>query len=190
MKSSNEVESESIAVQENTHTAVTAAARAQRGIRWSRLLAYGVLPTLAFLLTATAAWLKWLDASNVSQNTTADTVAAAKHATTALLSYQADTVEKDLNAAQGRLTGEFKTSYAKLTNEVVIPGSKEQRISAAATVPAAAPVSVTPKHAVVLLFVNQTVTVGTDAPTDTSSVVRVSMDKVSDRWLVSGFEPI
>jgi Mce-associated membrane protein len=43
---------------------------------------------------------------------------------------------------------------------------------------------------VVLVFVGQTVVVGEEAPTDMSSVVRVSMDKVGDQWLVSRFEPI
>lgn len=47
-----------------------------------------------------------------------------------------------------------------------------------------------PKHAVVLLFVDQTVIIGTDAPTDTASTVRVSLDKVGNRWLISSFDPI
>jgi Mce-associated membrane protein len=40
------------------------------------------------------------------------------------------------------------------------------------------------------VFVNQTTTVGDGAPTDTTSSVRVSLDKVSGIWLVSGFDPI
>ena len=44
---------------------------------------------------------------------------------------------------------------------MVIPGAKEKQISAVATVPAAASVSAEPNHAVVLVFVNQTVVVGT-----------------------------
>jgi Mce-associated membrane protein len=51
-------------------------------------------------------------------------------------------------------------------------------------------VSAKPDHAVVLLFVNQTVVMGTDAPTNTASSVRVTLDKVGDRWLVSGFDPV
>jgi Mce-associated membrane protein len=73
---------------------------------------------------------------------------------------------------------------------VVIPGATQKQISAVATVPAAASVSATENHAVVLVFVNQTVTVGTGAPTDTASSVRVTLDKVADRWLISGFDPV
>ncbi len=200
LETPDNLEAETIAVQEKAgavtgrtdtnDAAATPEARPKRSIKWPHLVAFGLLPALALLLAGTAGWLKWLDSSVVTQGAMAEPVAAAKDATAALLSYQADTVEEDLLAAQDRLTGEFKDSYLQLANEVVIPGSKEQGISAVATVPAAAPVSATPKQVVVLLFVNQTVVVGNDPPTDTSSVVRVSMEKLSDRWLVSDFEAI
>lgn len=117
-------------------------------------------------------------------------VAAARETATAILSYNPDTVEKELNAARDRLTGPFLDEYTKLVNEVVIPGSKEKGISAVAQVPAAASVSATANHAVALVFVDQTVTVGKDTPTNTASSVRVTLDRVGDRWLVSGFEPV
>jgi Mce-associated membrane protein len=88
------------------------------------------------------------------------------------------------------LTGTFKESYTQLTHDVVIPGAKQRHISAVATVPAAASVSANAIHAVVLVFVNQTVNVGTDPPSGTASAVRVTLDKVGDRWLISGFDPI
>lgn len=54
----------------------------------------------------------------------------------------------------------------------------------------AASVSASENHAVVLVFVDQTTVVGNDAPTDTDSVVRVTLDRIGNRWLISGFEPI
>ena len=72
----------------------------------------------------------------------------------------------------------------------MIPGAKQKQIAAVATVPAVASVTAKPNHAVVLVFVNQTVIVGQDAPTDTASSVRVTMDKVGDRWLISKFDPV
>ncbi|MDT5067194.1 MAG: Mce-associated rane protein, partial [Mycobacterium sp.] len=51
-------------------------------------------------------------------------------------------------------------------------------------------VSAKPNHAVVLVFVNQTVVVGTDAPTDTASSVKVTLDKHGDEWLISEFQPV
>ena len=72
---------------------------------------------------------------------------------------------------------------------MVIPGAKQKQISAVANVPAAASVSANPGRAVVLVFVNQTVTVGSGVPTDTASSVRITLDKVGDRWLISQVRP-
>jgi Mce-associated membrane protein len=169
---------------------VTPPARWRR-IKWSRVLAFGVLPLLAVAIAAGAGFLKWQDAwIRGSKVAGIESVAAAKDSTVALLSYQPDTVDKDLRAARNRLTGGFKDSYTQLIQDVVIPGAKKQNISAVATVPAAASVSATPNHAVALLFVDQTVAVGNDAPTSTSSIVRVTLDKTGGRWLISAFDPV
>ncbi|WP_059017207.1 hypothetical protein [Mycobacterium sp. M26] len=169
----------------------TEAAEPKKGFSATRLVAFVILPVLALLLGAAAGYLKWENSSRRDADRAAvAAVAAAKDSTVALLSYKPDTVEKDLGAARDRLTGTFLDAYTQLVNTVVIPGAKEKKISALATVPAAASVSAKPDHAVVLLFVDQTVVVGTDAPTATASSVRVTLDKVGDRWLISGFDPI
>src|ERR1700726_515289 len=166
-------------------------ARERRRIRWSRLIAYALLPGLALLLASTAGYLKWQDVSlRDAAVARAESVRAATDGTVALLSYRPDTVQKDLEAARGRLTGTFLSSYTQLTHEVVIPGAKQKQISAVATVPGAASVSASANHAVALLFVNQTVIVGQDAPTNTASSVRVTLDKIDGRWLISQFDPV
>jgi Mce-associated membrane protein len=162
-----------------------------RRIKWSRVLAFGALPALALVIAVAAGFLKWQDGwVRGSKVAGIESVAAAKDSTIALLSYQPDTVDKELKDARDRLTGSFKDSYTQLIQDVVIPGAKKQHISAVATVPAASSVSATPKHAVALLYVDQTVAVGNDAPTDTSSIVRVTLDRIGGRWLISGFDPI
>ncbi|SPM35994.1 Mce associated membrane protein [Mycobacterium rhizamassiliense] len=163
----------------------------RRRIAWSRVLAYGILPGLALLLAVAAGYFKWVnDSSHDLAVARAESTRVASEDVTALLSYKADSADKELNAARDRLTGEFKDAYTSLIREVVIPGAKEKRISAAAKVSAAAPVSATDNHAVVLLYVNQTVTIGDGAPTDTQPVIRVTLDKVDGRWLVSHFDPV
>jgi Mce-associated membrane protein len=160
-------------------------------IRWSRVLVYGVLPTAAMVLAAAAGFLKWQDGSaRAEQVARIESVAAAKDSTIALLSYKSDTVEKQLDAAKSTLTGEFKDSYSKLISDVVIPGAKRGHVSITATVPAAASVSATADHAVTLLYVNQSAVVGNEPPTDSASSVRVTLDKVDGRWLISGFDPV
>jgi Mce-associated membrane protein len=162
-----------------------------RPARWARVLAYGILPAAALLLCGTAGYLKWIDgATRDAEIAGAQSVQAAIDDTVSMLSYRPDTVAQNLAAARDRMTGRFRDSYASLTNDVVIPGAKQRQISAVATVPAAASVSASATHAVVLVFVNQTTVIGSDPPTDTASSVRVTLEKVHDQWLISRFDPI
>ena len=164
---------------------------AKRRIDWARVFAFGVLPAIALLLGAGAGYLKWVDNSvRNAEIARTESVQTAKDSTVAMLSYKPDTVEQNLNDARRLLTGEFRESYTGLINDVVIPGAKQKQISAVASVPAAASVSADPNEAVVLVFVNQTVVVGQDTPTDTASSVRVTLEKIDGRWLISAFDPV
>jgi Mce-associated membrane protein len=152
--------------------------------------AYVLLPLLVMAAAAGAGYLKYQAGSARAARTAAITsVEAATDGTIALLSYRPDTVQATLTAASDRLTGQFRDSYTSLTNEVVIPGAKEKNISATATVPAASSVSASEDHAVVLVFVDQSVIVGNDAPSATASAVQVTLDQTGGRWLISGFDP-
>jgi Mce-associated membrane protein len=176
---------------EETEPADAVAVPEKRSIEWPRVLAYGILPGLALVLALGAAFLKYQDNSvRDGDSAAAESVQVAKDSTIALLSYKPDTVEQQLTDARSLLTGDFQQAYTDLTTDVVIPGAKEKQISAVATVPAAAAVEAEPNRAVVLVFVNQTVVVGADVPTDTASSVRVTLEKTGDRWLISGFDPV
>jgi Mce-associated membrane protein len=177
------------------HTAATSQpaepTKAKRRIQWARVFAFGVLPAVALVLALGAGYLKWMDNSvRDDAKARSESMQAAKDSTIALLSYKPETVEQQLGAARDLLTGDFRDSYTSLTTDVVIPGAKQKHVSAMASVPAVASVSANPRHAVVLVFVNQTVVVGQDAPTDTASSVRITLDKVGDRWLISKFDPV
>ncbi|MCV7361749.1 hypothetical protein H7K19_09350 [Mycolicibacterium neworleansense] len=158
---------------------------------WRRLLAVGVLPAAALILAIGAGFLKWQDSAvRSAQAAGVEAVRAASDNTVAILSYQPDTVDTALPSAAARLTGEFRDQYTQLIDDVVIPGAKQQVISAVASVPAAAVVSASAGHAVVLVLVDQTTTIGTDPPTKSTSSVRVTLDKIENRWLISQFEPV
>jgi Mce-associated membrane protein len=158
---------------------------------WSRVVAYALLPAMALLIALAAGYLKWQEAT-LREDLAAhpQSVQAAVDGTVGLLSYRPETVDKDLEAAKSRLTGKFLDAYTSLTRDVVIPGAKQKQISAKATVAAAALTSETASHAAVLLFVNQTVIVGQTAPTNTASSVRVTLDNIDGRWLISQFDPV
>jgi Mce-associated membrane protein len=169
-----------------------AEAPVERGSRfsWTRLLVVG-LPALALIMALGVGYLKWLDGTARESRAAAEaSVRAASESTIAILSYKPETVDRDLKAAAERLTAGFRQQYTQLVNDVVAPGAKQQHITAVATVPAAASVSATGKHAVALVFVDQTTTVGNDAPTQTTSSVRVSLEQVDGRWLISQFDPV
>jgi Mce-associated membrane protein len=155
-----------------------------------RLLAV-ILPALALILALGVGYLTWLDHKERESRAAAEeSVRAASESTIAILSYKPETVDQDLKAAADRLTAGFRQQYTQLVTDVVAPGAKQQHITAVATVPAAASVSATGKQAVVLVFVDQTTTVGNDPPTQSTSSVRVTLDKVDGRWLISLFDPV
>ncbi|GLE52974.1 hypothetical protein [Mycobacterium montefiorense] len=186
-----EILEEATDLTETTDVALAEPAHERRAIPWSRVLAYGVLPAIALVLALGAGYFRWvLGSSDELALARTESVRAASEDATALLSYRADSVDKDLGAARERLTGEFKDAYTALIHEVVIPGAKEKRISSVAKVSAASSVSATADHAVALLFVNQTVTIGGGSPTDTQPVIKVTLDKVNGRWLVARFDPV
>ncbi|BBY31378.1 hypothetical protein [Mycolicibacterium sediminis] len=187
-------EPESTAVEvDDTDTeadAVTAEPEAGR-LDWARIAAQGILPGLLLVLAVAAGYLKYVDNSvRIDDQARTESVQAARDITVAMLSYTPDKVEQQLDDARNRLTGAFQESYSSLISETVIPGAREKQISAVATVPDAASVSADPDHAVALVFVNQTVVVGGDAPTNTASSVRVTLEKSGGKWLISSFEPV
>jgi Mce-associated membrane protein len=159
------------------------------GANWSRILVYGLLPALVLLLAVAAGLLKWKDSSvRNTELARSQSVTAARDSTITLLSFRFDTVDRDVAAARERLTGGFRDVYTQRTQEELIPNAKEQKVSATAVVPGVASESATSNHAVVLVFVNQTIKIGNSAPADAASSVRATLDKVGERWLVSGFD--
>lgn len=157
--------------------------------------AFGALAAAAIVLGAVIGYLQWQAHSHrQSDAARAASMQAARDTAVAILSYTVDNVDKDLGSRIDRLTGGFRTQYTDLMNTQVIPGSKKDNVSSATEVPAAASVSATPTHAVTLLYIDQTVTRapggGPPAPTRSTFSVRVTLDRVGERWLVSEFKPV
>ena len=152
-----------------------------------------VIPTLlAVVLAVAAAWLFWDSAGRRGAVRAGDDAAqAARDAIVEILSYQPATAQQSLeSAARDRLTGKFRDDYTQLIKTVVLPDAVGKRITATAKVPAAAVVSADAHHVVVLAYIDQIMAVGSAAPTQTNSAVRVTMDNLDGRWLISGFDPI
>lgn len=151
----------------------------------TRTLAFVVLPVLALLLALGAAYFKWQDAvAGRTDAVRAESVQAARDITMAMLTYAPTTVDTQRAAVRERLTD------PRILDAVVVPGAKEKGITAVGSVAAAASVTAEPERAVVLLFVNQTVAVGSQPPGVIEQSVRVTLDRVDGRWLVSGYERV
>ncbi len=174
-----------------THDADIPAAPLAKPSGFRRALVFGLLPALAMALAGGVGYLKWQNATLAeTQTARIESVQAATAGTIAILSYNPDTVDRDVEAARGELTGNFRDAYTQLTHDLVIPTAKEKKISAVVTVPAAALVSASPDHAVVIVFVNQTTIQGNEPPAATASTVRVTLDNRDNRWLISDFTPV
>lgn len=155
---------------------------------------FGVLAAATVALGAGTGVLQWQARTQSEENAArAESLQAARETTAAILSYTPDTVDSDLAARTGRLTGGFLDEYTTLMNTTVIPSAKEGNVTAVAEVPGVASVSITGSRAVTLVFVDQSVTraaAGETAPVRSSFSVRVTLDKIGDRWLVSEFRPV
>ena len=117
-------------------------------------------------------------------------MSAASDGTVAILSYSPNTLQQDFSAAEAMLTGDFRNYYKQFTTQIVTPSVQQKRISSKAVVLRAGVETLTSDGAGILLFVNQTTTQENQAPTLTTSSVRVTLSKVSGKWLISRFDPL
>jgi Mce-associated membrane protein len=188
-EASVEEPAEAVAAVEKESAAEEPAEAEQKPAR-SRVSLLFVLSAIALVLTSAAAAFRWLIVSNhESEMARAESVQAARDITVEMLSYQPETVEQQLSGVRDKLTGEFLGKYTAMINEV-IPAAQAQQIAAVAEVPRIGSVSATPSGAELVLFVNQTVAVGDHAPQRTESVMRATMVKDGDRWLMAEYEPV
>ena len=111
--------------------------------------------------------------------------AAAERAATAILAYDAGSLDNDQAAAERFMTPTFAQKYAATFEKVVKPAAEETKAKVTAEVQGSAVVRAAPDRVRVLLFVDQT-TVSTANQGPQKALNRVEMDMVerSGTWLV------
>lgn len=152
---------------------------------------------LAVLLVASAVfagtgYFLWYRADQRTNTASSDVVlTAAKDGAVAMLSYAPETMDKDFADAKSHLTGDFLDYYTKFTQSVVTPAVKQKSVKTQATVAQAAVAELHRDSAMVLAFINQ-VTVSKENPDGSfaASSVKISMQNVNGKWLISAFDPI
>jgi Mce-associated membrane protein len=118
-------------------------------------------------------------------------ISAATDGTVAILTYSSSTLDHDFSAAKSHLTGDFLAYYSKFTEQIVAPAAKQKSLKTTAVVLRAAVSELHPDSAVVLVFANQSTTSAErPEPTLTTSSVLVTLIKVREQWLISGFNPV
>ena len=130
--------------------------------RLNRTLVAGLALAIAILMAA--ALTGWLYFSQLPSDQRTDAAAsqavvmAASDAAVAMLSYSAQSLDRDLADAKSHLTGGFLSYYQQFTDTVVVPAAKVNGVQTSAAVVRAAISQIQPNSAVVLMFVNQTTT--------------------------------
>ncbi len=162
-------------------------------VTWARL---GVILLVVALVASAgvAAWLYFKQyRPDQEMNAAASAVAldAAKNGTISLLSYSPEKLDKDFANAKSHLTGDFLSYYTQFTEQVVTPAAKQKSVKTSATVVRAAVSEMHPDSAVVLVFINQ-ITTSKENPDGAfaASAVKVGLQKISDAWLISSFDPV
>lgn len=164
----------------------------------TRRIEIRVVPLVLVLLMLAAGGLTallyfgWHQSDRQTDQAAADrAAAAASEGIVAILTYTPDTVDADVNKAKTHLTGDFLSYYDDFTQKIVAPAAKQKAVTTTAQVVGSAVAELHRDSAVVLVFVNQTMT-SKDRPEPgiaTSSVL-VTLTKVDDTWLISKFDPV
>jgi Mce-associated membrane protein len=120
-----------------------------------------------------------------------EVVRSASGGAVASLSYSADSLDRDFAQAKTHLTGDFLDYYTKFTAQIVAPMVQQNHITQKASVVQAAVSQLDPASAVVLVFIDQTVTSkDKPQPLTTPGTVRVTLTKVNGSWLISKLNPL
>ncbi|MBU3707447.1 MAG: hypothetical protein FGM50_12335 [Mycobacterium sp.] len=146
---------------------------------------------LAIVLMLTAGWL-WWDAHTrtAAERAGNDALATARESIAAMGTYRPDDAGQVLPAARDLLTGAFLDNYTQAIQTVVIPNATQRRMASTVTVPAAGVISAESDRAVLLAYVNQSISEGAEKPVVNPARYRVAMEKVDGRWLIAAFDQI
>jgi len=108
----------------------------------------------------------------------------------AVLSYAPDHLDHDFAKTKSYLTGDFLAYYTKFTEQIAALAQQKQ-VTQTAQVIRAAVAELDPDSAVVLVFINQTVSSKEKPQPQTTAVsARVTLTKVKGSWLISKLDPL
>lgn len=162
---------------------------ARRQLRLAVVAAVSLLAICAAALAAVAAGR--VSHRHALDRARENAVAAATTGVATVLSYDYRHLSSDFSKAESLLTARFRKDYDKTTAAGVKPLAAKYKARSSAQVTAAGSVSTGLDRAVVLVFVDQTVTNSQlAAPRLDRSRIDVRLVRQGDRWLIDGLSPI
>jgi Mce-associated membrane protein len=162
------------------------------GPRDTLWLAGGLAAAVAALIVLNVLLLTWHKKGDPT-NDRERVLAAAKSAVPVILSYNYQHFDSDTAAGSGQLTGRAKDDYQKAMSTTIKPAATQTKAVVEALVDTAGIESVSDsgKQVSMIVFGQQKVTnTAVSAPRTDPFRIRVIMDRVDGKWLVSKFDQI
>jgi Mce-associated membrane protein len=154
-------------------------------------LVWGVLVIASVGLLAGLLYFQYRPDQQTNEAAAQAAIAAAKDGTTAVYTYSANTIDRDIASAKSHLTGDFLAQYKQYVESPAPTDAKRNAVKTAATVAGAALTELHPSSAQALLFINQTTTSAQNpATTLASRSIVVTLVKVDGQWLISSITPV
>jgi Mce-associated membrane protein len=155
---------------------------------------FAVLAVLLLTSGGVATWLyfkQYRPDHQTDASVSRAVVGAATDGTVALLSYSADSLDRDFAAARTHLGGDFLSYFDQFSQQTVAPMARQKSMKTTAKVSGAAVSELHPDSAVVLVFVDQ-VTTTKDSPQPSIAVnsVLVRLSRINGSWLITKFTPV
>jgi Mce-associated membrane protein len=167
------------------------AVAAERGRRVPVLAGVALaVVTVAMLVANAVIWhqVRQHSATERARQAALDTT---RDAARVLFSYDYRTLSKDFSAGKSVATGKFRTEYSTTTSKVVAPLAVKQKVVVKAEVVTAGVVRATPTTVVTIVYVNQVTTSSlAAAPKIDLSRVRMTLEHIGGRWLVSNVDAL
>jgi Mce-associated membrane protein len=160
------------------------------GSRRGAVLVLAVLSvvTLALAATTVLLWL-WKSDLNAKESAARDGLNAATSAAQDFSSYDYRTIESNFKTSANAATGSFRQQYMGMMSRVR-DTAQQQQIVVVGTVLKAGVEQVGAKQIVAVVFLNQETSKLNQARSTDQYRLRLTVDKVQDRWLVSKVEAL
>jgi len=150
--------------------------------------------TLGIVVVAAAvvAGLCWFVAHRQSETLQAriDATNTANKSVVKLMSYNWRSVDRQVDATKGLVTGQFKDDYAHLVQGSIQPTAKDKQAAVQTAILKSSVVSSSPGEVVLLVYITQeSQTLANPDGDQTNTALRVSLENENGKWMISELKP-